>query len=604
MDAKANQLIQQLLRPFKKQRAVAWALSVVWILAIGWLAFIWNLGEIGLVDETEPLFAEAARQMTITGDWITPYFNEETRFDKPPLIYWLMAIAYRLFGVNEFAARLPSALSAIALTAFGFYTLRFFGFPTPGEVPSVNRGVNEDQQDYQQDARLWVSAWIGAAAIALNIQTIVWGRSGVSDMLLSACMGAALLSFFWGYASGDRPSAQRWYMAFYVFSALAVLTKGPVGVVLPVLIIGAFLAYMGNLWQVLQEIRLLRGAAVFLVITLPWYIAVIWQNGQNYIDDFFGYHNFERFTSVVNHHAAPWYFYFLVVLVGFIPWSIYLPAAIARTRFWERQHWQLQPRPAHLTVFALAWFIVIFGFFSIAATKLPSYVLPLLPAAAILIALLWSEQINLRQMSRGVWISSLVQIVFCLLLAGIVVYSPNWIGRDPAMNDFRDLLYESRVLVWGSLIWTSVALLSALLLIRRRGHWLWSVSLVGFVAFFVLVLMPAAVISDSQRQRPLRQLSQTIMRVQAPDEEILMIGFEKPSVVFYSQSPVTYRSNPKRAVEHIREGASETTAQSALMLGHPQEIQEAPLRPRQIQVLDEAGSYQLIRIKIPPRWKR
>ena len=98
-------------------------LSLLWLCAIAWVGFLWNLGNIGLVDETEPLFAEAARQMTLTGDWITPYFNGETRFDKPPLIYWLMAVAYRTLGVNEWAVRLPSALCAIGLTCLGFYTL-------------------------------------------------------------------------------------------------------------------------------------------------------------------------------------------------------------------------------------------------------------------------------------------------------------------------------------------------------------------------------------------------------------------------------------------------------------------------------------------------
>ncbi|MCP2732552.1 ArnT family glycosyltransferase, partial [Limnofasciculus baicalensis] len=111
-----------------------WILSILWLIAIIWVAFLWNLGSIGLVDETEPLFAEAARQMTVTGDWITPYFNGVTRFDKPPLIYWLMAMAYKLIGVNEWAVRLPSALAAIALTSLGFYTLRYFGISRPSAL--------------------------------------------------------------------------------------------------------------------------------------------------------------------------------------------------------------------------------------------------------------------------------------------------------------------------------------------------------------------------------------------------------------------------------------------------------------------------------------
>ena len=401
---------------FEQHPWSSWGFSILWLLLIGWLAFLWNLGSTGLVDETEPLFAEAARQMTVTGDWITPYFNGETRFDKPPLIYWLMAICYQLFGVNEWAVRLPSALGAIALMAGCFYSLRYFGFAAPAAV-----GTAAEKRLTQR--QLWLSAWIGSAIVALNLQTLIWARQGVSDMLLSACMGTALLCFFWGYAHGEgergRQGEQggqrkqrkqgkqgenfvpslyrfpnRWYLAFYVLTALAVLTKGPVGIVLPGLIIVTFLLYGGKFWEVLQEMGVIWGGSIFLVITLPWYVLVIFRNGRTYVESFFGYHNLERFTSVVNEHAAPWYFYFLVVLIGFIPWSIYLPQAIARLGFWRRSFWREQPRCTQLSLFALFWFANIFVFFTISVTKLPSYVLPLIPAAAILVALLWSEQLT------------------------------------------------------------------------------------------------------------------------------------------------------------------------------------------------------------------
>ena len=107
-----NHGIKSLLKYAEAHPAVIRGLSILWLAAICWFAFLSHLGQIGLVDETEPLFAEAARQMTVTGDWVTPFFNGETRFDKPPLIYWLMAITYQLFGTNEWAVRLPSALAA------------------------------------------------------------------------------------------------------------------------------------------------------------------------------------------------------------------------------------------------------------------------------------------------------------------------------------------------------------------------------------------------------------------------------------------------------------------------------------------------------------
>lgn len=192
----------------------------------------------------------------------------------------------------------------------------------------------------------------------------------------------------------------------------------------------------------------------YSAIALPWYVLVTLANGQTYIDSFFGYHNFQRFTEVVNKHSAPWYFYFIVVLVGFAPWSIYLPLAIARTRFWQRSYWRRQARKDRLGLFALFWFACIFGFFTIAVTKLPSYVLPLMPAAAILVSLFWQdiitgkiieskrEHLEKKQnnLPRSLLINISINAVFLLILAGAILYSYNWLGDDPAMPDFRKQL--------------------------------------------------------------------------------------------------------------------------------------------------------------------
>lgn len=203
-----------------KRLALAW-ISILWLLLIGWLAFFWNLGSTGLIDETEPLFAESARQMTVTGDWITPFFNGETRFDKPPLIYWLMAIAYSALGVNEWAVRLPSALSASCLVSLGFYTLWSFGVvgagkprqPVEGQIISVDSAVQESGVESQPSSKFkrpnLLCAGLGSALMMLNLETIVWARTGVSDMLLTGCMGGALLSFFWGMPSRQNQQYKR-----------------------------------------------------------------------------------------------------------------------------------------------------------------------------------------------------------------------------------------------------------------------------------------------------------------------------------------------------------------------------------------------------------
>ncbi len=596
-----NRSLAALISQFEKQPRLAWVASTLWIAGICGLAFLWNLGHFGLVDETEPLFAEAARQMTVTGDWVTPYFNEATRFDKPPLIYWLMAIAYHLIGVNEWAVRLPSALAAIALIVFSFVTLRHFGLPRPSDVsPS-------DSVSSPSSLPLYLSAFIGSGIMALTPQTVVWARTGVSDMLLSGCIGCALLAFFWGYVQPSGTGAKTaWYLLFYVLVALAVLTKGPVGLIIPGLTIGAFVLYLGNWRTVLREMVPLRGLLLFAAIAIPWFVLVIQANGESYIDSFFGYHNLQRFTQVVNRHRAPWFFYFLVVLGGFAPYSAHLPVAIARLRFWQRDRWQQAPRMAQLGLFALIWFGVIFGFFTIAVTKLPSYVLPLLPAAAILVGLFWSDQITRpaveREAGREVWLSHVVNILLMAVLSGAVFYSPNWLGNDNTIRDLPRAMQQSGATVWGGVIWAIAALAGVLLLRQRQGRWLWSVNLIAMTAFVAFSVMPASAVIDTQRQLPLRQLAAEIVQQQKPKELVLMVGFEKPSLVFYSQRSVLYIPKTDAAAERVRRTSDRsTTPSSMLILGLGYKIDEMKLPVHQYQRLAEAGKYDLIRVQLPFR---
>ncbi len=538
-----------------------WAAIAVVVVAV-FIAFFWRLDGIGLVDETEPLFAEASRQMYATGDWITPYFNGETRFDKPPLVYWGMALGFHIFGVGEWGVRLPSALAAAGLVGFSFCTLQRFGY--------------SQAADRRQSFLL--AAVVGSVAMALHPQTLVWARTGVSDMLLSGCMGAALLCFFWGYA--QKPV---WYYGFYLFSALAVLDKGPVGIVIPGLVVLVFAIYTGQIHTLLKEIKLLRGSLMFLLLTVPWFLAVIAIHGQTYIDSFFGYHNYERFTDVVNGHGAPWYFYFLVVAVGFLPWSPGLPFAMVRLRPWAAGYWRRQPREQQLGLFALIWFLVIFCFFTAAVTKLPSYVLPLMPAAAIMVGLMWAGP---RQ--RGTWLSAVLSILFFAILAVASYLTPNWIGGDPVMPDFPQLVRESQVMVYGSIIWGLATVVCVGLLLARRVRWVWAVSLAAFMAFTMASILPVAAIADSQRQLPLRQLAQTMLAEQQPDETLAMVGFMKPSLAFYTQRPVLYVYNPDS--EQLQ-----ATGQ-ALVVGHPEEVATAISVSQSGEILETVGTYQLARL--------
>jgi 4-amino-4-deoxy-L-arabinose transferase-like glycosyltransferase len=575
-------------------------LGILWLLLLGWLAFFWNLGKNGLLDETEPLFVEASRQMVLTGDWITPYFNGVTRFDKPPLIYWTQAIAFQIFGVNEWAARLPSALAGLFLTSFCFYVLKRFGISANQRVKVNGEREKEESVKDSLTSPLWLSAILGAAMVALHPLTFFFGRLGYSDMLLSACFGGALLAFFLGYAQPQHKVIQsRWYLTFYLLIALAVLTKGPVGVVLPGLIISAFLLYLGKAREVVREMHLLRGAILVLVLTLPWYILVTLANGEAYINSFFGYHNLARFSSVVNQHKGPWYFHFLIVLLGFAPWSIYLPVAIANMQVLRRRHWQNQPRSLHLGLLALFWFVGVLGFFTIAATKYFSYVLPLMPAASILVALWWSEQITQTHHKRAwVYLTFLCNIVLFLALAATCFYSPHWLTDDPSMPNLGTRMQQSGLPVLGAVIWLMSAIAGIILLLKHQTHRFWGVNLAGFAAFLIFVVLPVSHLVDIERQLPLRQIASSAVQVQQPREELIMLskGFAKPSLVFYTQQHVTYLLKASEAIPYIQQTFTQSNPKSVLLVAPTKMLTKTGLTPNQYQEISQAGIYRLVRV--------
>ena len=588
-----------------------WGISIALVTGLGGVSYLWQLGTVGLVDETEPLFAEAARQMVVTGDWITPYFNGETRFDKPPLIYWLMAIAYQLVGVNEWGVRLPSALSAISVVVLVAFSLLKFGYRSGfsrGDIECFEGDLSQrTSEQVLPPADNWSAAWLGACIVALTPLIVAWGRTGVSDMLLTACMTGSMLSFFNAYAcQGNRSKQRCWYFAFYTFIGLGILTKGPVAIVLPGLAIVAFLLFAGRLVEVLREALPVRGVVTIAALTVPWFLAVSTIHGSDYIDTFFGYHNFERFTSVVNKHSAPWYFYFLIVLGGFAPFSFELPGAIGQLQVWRLGAWRQQSRPYQLGLFAFWWFISIFGFFTVSVTKLPSYILPLLPAAAIMVALLWSDRISsanrtseLTQTkpSIGMWIQTVCNILFFVALAIGSLMLTSFLGADSSAPDLPEAIQAAHLPLLGGVIWGTTAIVAVGLVFTNRLKWLCLANTGGMLACVIVVVSVAFPLMDGQRQLPLRQLSWLAAEEIQSNEPMLMIGFMKPSVTFYMRQNVQYLSGRSQFERALNPENAANPIPSALLLGETDVFDDFGLGPNTYETIAEAGAYRLARLR-------
>lgn len=574
--------------PYLASARMRWILAVLWLALLAGFGFLNQLGTLGVMDKTEALFVEVAHQMYLSGDWVTPRWNGETFFDYPVGGYWLVALSFKLFGVSEGAARLPVALAAMAVVIAVWLTLYHWG--DSGKPP------------WPTPQQRWLRASLGAGIMALNPGWIGWGRTAVTDMFLSSTMALTLLCFFGGYAQGPAsPRRHGYYLAASVFAAGAVLAKGPVGLLLPGLIIVVFLAYVGQLWVVLREMPLLPMLGIFVLLCFPWYILATQANGIEFLGHFLGFSNFQRFTSVLYRHAGPWYFYLPWCFILLLPWSVFLPLALARLRFWLPALWCSKPRSQQLGLFCVAWFFLVFLFFSAAATKLAGYILPLVPAGALILALFWGEvgqQASTRPLQRWPFlVSAMLNSLLLLLMAVAAFLSPRLVGNDPAYPTFAQTLQNTGLpLGLGGILLLSFGLWLYLASTRSRRRWLWLPNLFGFLATLIGVIPGLVGMMDRERQFPLRQLGQALGQAAHPQEPIWIMGYPRYSFVFYSQHSAVFLDNVDYAWELLEPQRDQTTSPTILMVAEPRFIEAFHLQAGDYHILAQGGTYQLLRV--------
>ena len=364
-----------------------------------------------LWDEDEPRFAAIARTMVESGDWVVPTYNDSLAVDKPVLMHWCMAAAMSVCGANEFSARLPSAL-AVLLTALALLRAgwRWFDVET-GIVASL--------------------AYIGCLLVAIE------AHAATPDAILVALTAWATLlaaePFLPDRRTGDAPTMNGSLpmlsvpraLAIGGLAGLAVVCKGPIGFVGPAAVIIPWVGWLalerrqaagGRLlpsllpaaFATLRAVRPLTVLAATLAVAGPWYVAVSLRTDGAWPAGFFFVHNVGRFLSPMEKHGGSVLFHPLTMLVGFYPWSCFLPLAIvvAGWRLWRRT---APPAIVATLGLLLAWMAVWIGGFSAAATKLPNYILPAYPAAALLVAALGVEAARRAAAARwphGWWLAS------------------------------------------------------------------------------------------------------------------------------------------------------------------------------------------------------
>jgi 4-amino-4-deoxy-L-arabinose transferase-like glycosyltransferase len=502
--------------------------------------FFYGLGAFGLLGADEPRYAQVAREMLERSDVVTPTLLGKPWLEKPVLYYWQAMLAFRLAGVSDRAARLPSAFDAAFLVAAIYCFLRRF---RPG------------------------SELDGALIAASCAGVIGFARAAATDMPLASAFGIALLAWYAWFDSGRRVSLA----AFYVFLALATLAKGPVAPALSAIIIFIFLAVRRD-WAALWHTLWTPGIVLYLAVMLPWYIAVQLRNPE-FFRVFILEHNLARFSQDVYHHRQPFWFYLPVFLLATMPWTLVLILALAqRVKLILSEGWgkdAFSSASNSWTLFLLIWMLVPVFFFSASQSKLPGYILPAVPAGALLVA----EYISARRNGghndeKNEKYDRKLSATFAVaqgVLCGVLIFTAVAAGS----------MAMSHHLVWatGTRVAAAIAVVVALgisgALLSRDG-----LRLVRPATLFAVVLSVAAVIrfaapviDATQSARPIAEKILAFSREPVPialfnSNRVMEYGLE----FYLNRATEKYEDGNIPAAPHVVVAAQDTQSQVAQLV--------------------------------------
>lgn len=487
-------------------------LSVVSIIAVA--VMFGRLGDFPLFNPDEGYYAEPAREMLVTGEYITTPLNYVVRYTKPPLIMWAMILCYKIFGTNEFAARFFCAACGVGLVLATYSFLeKYLG------------------------NRIAVIAGISLIASPLYLGV---AREAITDMPLSLFTAGSLMAFF--VAFKDRSQVLKWLG--YILVGLAVMTKGPVGVVLPGLIMFSFYLLRGQLGVAANFFQVPLGCLVVAIIALPWFVTEVIVTKGAYFKEFILRENFERFTSVVDAHKGAWWYHIAVVAGGFLPWSIFLPQAIVRfcrelllglTKASTNGHQlfsELKCRLGNLNqtqeieLFAVCWSFITIAFFSACVSKLLPYTLPAFPALAMLVSIELDNCVRERKSIR-------LLVPFTVLA---IIYGVGAILSPQLLSQLKDAPAGLSEIISSAAIILLISMLAAIILVwrnwKRQAVWLFSTSFLFVIAFYGQKLLPTI---SAAWEGNIPAYAQYAAR---STDSIIVFDLRKPGIPFYTRRQV------------------------------------------------------------------
>ena len=481
------------------------------IAAICAITFAAGVGTTALWEPDEPRFAEATRQMFVRHDYLTPWFNEQPRFEKPPLLYWFQVPFFMVLGPTETAARAPSVLAGLIAVLATFALLRDFVSPRAG--------------------------LLGAAALATAFRFVLYARQGLTDIPVTAAVALAL----WAMSRAIvRENGRRSAYAAWACVGAAILLKGPVGFLPP--LIWSVWAWMTGRTQALRRTRPLAGIAIALLIAAPWYIAMLLLHGRQFVNVALGYEIVARYLSPEFPGRDRGFFFFWGVWLGDgAPWSLFVVPAF----WWAYSQRRIMPAAEkQLFQFATIWFFAVLLIFSASQYKLPHYILPAYPAMAIIVGIFANAAAEGR-VSNVLWRAPVyltcVALVACavllwLLMARVFELRPG----DPSF--LLPILFAA-----GGL---AVAILASP---AGGGRPLVTfATLAGILALTYGLLGTFIASRELRRFQPVPELAAAIREKVAADEPLAVAGnYGAPGLVFYTHHAVRQLIGQAELVEFL-----------------------------------------------------
>jgi 4-amino-4-deoxy-L-arabinose transferase-like glycosyltransferase len=400
-----------------------------WLLffTAAFVLYLYGLGRLPLIGPDEPRYAQIAREMLERADPVTPTLGGLPWFEKPSLLYWMMMAAFAAFGVSEWAARLGPAcsglLTGLLIYAAGRRVEKASAEATASAASAAAStassasaaSIASAASASSMDAR-GLGLWSGASLLS-GVGMLIFSRGASFDVIVTMTLTAALACFLVSELATTETMRRRWLAGFYAWVGASLLAKGLIGIVIPFGVVAAYFLLRREWPRRRALLSMWWGVPLALIVASVWYAPVTLQHGWTFIDQFIIQHHFARYLSNKYRHPQPFYFYLPMMALLALPWTPFLVAALARARRWN---WRGADSLSKLRVLALAWVVVPVAFFSLSGSKLPGYILPALPGAALLIG----DQLAAFTRDAQSGIRSMRATGACLLLLGgaIIIY--------------------------------------------------------------------------------------------------------------------------------------------------------------------------------------